>query len=294
MGLKILVTGKQGQVGWELARSMTCLGEVIALDRAGLDLSQPETIRQTLRELRPQLIVNAAAYTAVDQAEKEPDLAQAINGTAPGILAEEAQRLGAALVHYSTDYVFDGTKRTPYRESDPVQPLGVYGQTKLAGEQAIQAVGVPHLILRTSWVYGMRGKNFLLTILRLAREREELKIVEDQTGAPTPSGMLGDFTTQILLQGKGDPVGLLQARGGLYHLSAAGETTWYHFARVLLERISDPERKLQRLLPIPTSAYPTPAQRPAYSVLDNQRLQTAFQLQTPTWEEALSRCTQGA
>jgi dTDP-4-dehydrorhamnose reductase len=187
---RILLTGKNGQVGWELQRTLATLGEVVTLDRQDLDLADPDSIRRVVREHKPNLIVNAAAYTAVDKAEEESDLAMVINGTAPGILAEEAKRLSAAIIHYSTDYVFDGSKNTPYTEEDAPNPLNVYGRTKLAGERAIQAVGAPYLILRTSWVYGMRGKNFLLTILRLARERNEIKVVNDQIGAPTWSRII--------------------------------------------------------------------------------------------------------
>ena len=197
---KILLTGKNGQVGWELERSLQPLGQVIAFDRSGLDLASPDSIRAVIREVKPELIVNPAAYTAVDKAESEPDLAMAVNGVAPGIIAEEAKRLGAALIHYSTDYVFDGTKAEPYTEDDVPKPINVYGKTKLAGEQAVQAIGVPHLIFRTSWVYGMRGKNFLLTILRMAKEKDELRIVDDQFGAPTWSRMIAETTAQVLAQ----------------------------------------------------------------------------------------------
>ena len=198
--MKILLTGKNGQVGWELQRTLTTLGDVVAIDRKGMDLANPDSIRNTIRAVRPDLIVNAAAYTAVDKAESEPELAMAINGIAPGIMAEEAGRLGAAMVHYSTDYVFDGTKTTPYTEGDILNPINVYGKTKLAGEQAVQAAGIPHLIFRTSWVYGLRGRNFLLTILRLAKEWDELKIVDDQIGAPTWSRMVAEATATILAQ----------------------------------------------------------------------------------------------
>lgn len=195
---KILLTGSNGQVGWELQRTLATLGEVIALDRHGMDLVSPDSIRRTIREIKPSLIVNAAAYTAVDKAEFEPELAMAINGIVPGILAEEAKRLGDAVIHYSTDYVFDGSKNTPYTEEGAPNPLNVYGKTKLAGEQAIQAVGTPHLIFRTSWVYGARGKNFLLTILRLVRERDEIKVVNDQIGVPTWSRVIAQSTAHIL------------------------------------------------------------------------------------------------
>jgi len=280
---RILLTGKNGQVGWELHQTLTPLGEVVALDRQQLDLADPDQIRKRVREIKPDLIVNAAAYTAVDRAEAEPGLAMAVNGIAPGILAEEAKRIGAAIVHYSTDYVFDGTKATPYTEEDAPNPLNVYGRTKLAGEQAIRDVGVPHLILRTSWVYGMRGKNFLLTILRLAREREELKIVDDQTGAPTWSRAVAEATARILSAG---PLSL--AAAGIYHLTAAGSTTWHGFARAILTLDPDQsEQVCKHVRPIPTAEYPTPAARPAFSVLSNAKLKAFFGLTLPDWEQSL-------
>lgn len=279
----ILLTGKNGQVGWELQRTLAPLGEVVALDRQQLDLSNPAQIRERVREIKPGLIVNAAAYTTVDRAEAEPELAMAVNGTAPGILAEEAKRAGAAIIHYSTDYVFDATKTTPYTEEDAPNPINVYGRTKLAGEQAIQAVGVPHLILRTSWVYGMRGKNFLLTILRLAREREELTIVHDQIGAPTWSRTIAEATAQILASGAWPA-----SAGGTYHLTASGSTTWYGFAKAILALDPKPsEQVCKRLIPIPTAAYPTPARRPAYSVLSNAKLKADFDVVLPGWKQGL-------
>ncbi|WP_287130165.1 dTDP-4-dehydrorhamnose reductase [Candidatus Cyanaurora vandensis] len=286
--MKILLLGKQGQVGHELSRALLPLGEVVAVDRSQLDLAEPESIRTVVQFVRPQVIVNAAAYTAVDRAEQEPELAYRINTLAPEILAQQARLLNAALVHYSTDYVFDGTQRVPYTETDPTSPLGIYGQTKRAGEEAIQAMGIPHLILRTSWVYGRRGKNFLLTILRLARERTELKIVADQVGIPTPSNFLAQTTTQILQQSQGDPAGFLQTQGGLYHLTCTGVTTWYDFTRAILSQTQDPERQVQTVYPITTDQYPTPARRPAYSVLNTERIQAQFGFTLPTWQEALA------
>jgi len=280
----ILLTGKNGQVGWELQRTLAPLGEVVALDRQQLDLSNPAQIRERVREIKPGLIVNAAAYTTVDRAEAEPELAMAVNGTAPGILAEEAKRAGAAIIHYSTDYVFDGSKTTPYTEEDAPNPINVYGRTKLAGEQAIQAVGVPHLILRTSWVYGMRGKNFLLTILRLAREREELTIVDDQIGAPTWSRTIAEATARILSV---NPLPLADA-SGIYHMTASGSTTWYGFAEAILALDPNPaEQVCKHLKPILTAEYPTPARRPAYSVLSNAKLKAAFGVVLPSWEQGL-------
>ncbi|MBS4095631.1 MAG: dTDP-4-dehydrorhamnose reductase [Sulfuricella sp.] len=279
--MKILVTGKNGQVGWELQRTLAPLGEAVAVDRATLDLRNPDSIRAVIREVKPHLIVNPAAYTAVDKAESEPDVAQAVNGVAPGIMAEEAKRLGAVLVHYSTDYVFDGSKPVAYVEDDPTCPLNVYGRTKLAGEDAVRAVGVPHLILRTSWVYGVRGKNFLLTILRLAKDRDELKIVADQIGAPTWSRLIAETTAQIVAQ----RVKGLQELSGIYNFTAAGNTSWHGFASAIIE--SAGLDKQPRLLPIPTSEYPLPAARPKNSVLSNDKLRREFGVSMPDWRTGL-------
>lgn len=280
---RIMLTGKNGQVGWELQRALAPLGEVVSLDRQQLDLANPVQIRERVREISPDLIVNAAAYTAVDRAEEEPDPAMAVNGVAPGILAEEAKRIGAAIIHYSTDYVFDGKKTSPYTENDTPSPLNVYGRSKLAGEQAVQAAGVPHLILRTSWVYGTRGKNFLLTILRLARERTELKIVDDQIGAPSWSRTIAEATAQILASGAWPA-----SAGGTYHLTASGSSTWYGFAKAILALDPKPsEQVCKRLIPIPTAAYPTPARRPAYSVLSNAKLKADFDVVLPGWKQGL-------
>jgi dTDP-4-dehydrorhamnose reductase len=285
---RILLTGKNGQVGWELQRTLATLGEVVTLDRQDLDLADPDSIRRVVREHKPNLIVNAAAYTAVDKAEEESDLAMAINGTAPGILAEEAKELGAAVIHYSTDYVFDGNKNGPYTEDDAPNSLNVYGKTKLAGEQAIQAVGAPHLIFRTSWVYGTRGKNFLLTILRLAKERDELRIVNDQIGAPTWSRMIAEATAQVMAQ-----ISLPQGQGwaegvsGVYHLTATGQTSWFEFAKAILNYIPGSAAHAPRLTPITTQEYPTPAKRPKNSILSNMRLRQKFGLESPLWEVGL-------
>lgn len=298
---RILVAGKNGQVGFELLNSLAGQGQVVAVGRDQMDLSKPDAVRRTVREIAPDLIINASAYTAVDQAESEPELALAINGVAPGVLAEEAKRLGAALIHYSTDYVFDGSKLAPYSEDDEPRPVSVYGRTKLAGERAIQAVDVPHLILRTSWVYGMRGKNFLLTILRLAREREELSIVDDQLGAPTWSRALAGATSDILSHlGYGRP-GFGEACGeqrGIYNVSAAGQTSWYGFAVAILARAASARSRqsgfaLARvpvLKPITTEQYPLPAGRPRYSVLANAKLRRAFGLALPDWKVGLDEC----
>jgi dTDP-4-dehydrorhamnose reductase len=286
--LKILLTGINGQVGWELQRTLMSLGEVIPAGREIMDLASPDRIRQAIRKFEPHLIVNPAAYTAVDKAELEPELAQAINAVAPGIMAEEARRLGAAIVHFSTDYVFDGDRSTPYQETDATNPLGVYGKTKLEGEIAIQAVDVPHLILRTSWVYSRMGKNFLLTMLKLGRERQELRIVSDQIGAPTWNRAIAEVTAQILAQGIGNLSEFLRDRRGIYHLSAGGETNWHEFATAILA--SDPDRSAQvvtSILPITTADYPTPARRPQYSLLDNSKLHNTFGLSLPNWQQSL-------
>ncbi|MCX7897925.1 MAG: dTDP-4-dehydrorhamnose reductase [Rhodocyclaceae bacterium] len=282
--MKILLTGANGQVGWELVRTLACLGEVVAFDRQGLDLAQPDGIRNTLRTIRPQVIVNAAAYTAVDAAEREKSLAFAINGDAPGILAEEARRLDALLIHYSTDYVFDGKKSAPYREEDPTHPLSVYGQSKQAGEAAIAASGCRHLIFRVSWVYGRRGRNFFLTILRLAREKEELKVVADQIGAPTWSRMIAEATALALARYHGQT--------GLYHLCASGETSWHGFAARIIER-AHAQGLLGKLLPvrpITSAEYPAAAPRPANSRLDCTHLRQDFALTLPDWETQLALC----
>lgn len=267
-------------VGWELEHSLAPLGELRAYDRAGLDLAQPDAIVARVREAKPQLIVNAAAYTAVDRAESEPELAMQVNGTAPGILAEEAKRAGALLVHYSTDYVFDGRKDGPYVEDDAPNPLGVYGRTKLAGERAIQASGCRHLILRTSWVYGLRGKNFLLTMLRLAQERPELRVVDDQFGAPTWCRHIATATAHLAESA------CAADDGGLYHMTAAGSTSWCGFAREILAArgIATP------VVPIATREYPTPARRPANSVLSSARLAARYGLRLPDWPVSLRAC----
>ncbi|PLS67743.1 MAG: dTDP-4-dehydrorhamnose reductase [Cyanobacteria bacterium M5B4] len=279
--MKILLTGATGQVGWELQRALLPLGQVIAPGRDIFDLAEPDKMVNFIRELKPDGIVNPGAYTAVDLAETEPDRAHQVNAVAPGILAEEAQRLGAWFIHYSTDYVFDGQSSTPYLPDDRTNPLGVYGKSKRAGELAIGLVGSNYLILRTAWVYGMRGKNFLRTILRLARERQELKIVCDQTGSPTWSRLIAEVTAQIVPQIKG-----IQ---GIFHLTAAGSTTWYDFAQAILRL--DPDRGqqiVQTVSPIPTAEYPTPARRPSYSVLDCNSLVTQFNLYLPNWQETLA------
>jgi dTDP-4-dehydrorhamnose reductase len=281
--LKILLLGRNGQVGWELERTLAPLGELKAFDRAGLDLADTPRLAAAVRALQPEVIVNAAAYTAVDKAESDRDAAFAVNATAPRVLAEEAKRIGALLVHYSTDYVFDGEKRTPYVEDDATNPLNVYGASKLAGEEAIRKSGCRHLILRTSWVYGPRGKNFMLTMLRLARERPELRVVDDQVGAPTSSIEIARATAQVLVRAAPSP-GL----SDLFHLAARGETSWYGFAQGILARagIATP------IVAIATEGYPTPAHRPRNSRLDCSRLRETFGVTLAPWQEGLEEAMQ--
>ncbi|HSG76637.1 MAG TPA: dTDP-4-dehydrorhamnose reductase [Burkholderiales bacterium] len=275
--MRILLTGATGQVGWELRKTLAPLGEVRVFDRFGLDLADAPVLVATVRALQPDVVVNAAAYTAVDKAEAERDLAFAVNATAPRVLAEEARRIGALLVHYSTDYVFDGEKADPYVEEDATRPINAYGASKLAGEQAILASGCRHLILRTSWVYGPRGKNFYLTMLRLARERPELKVVDDQVGAPTSSLEIARATATLLAKGS----------QGLYHMSAAGETTWCGFARAILERAGS----ATPVVAIRTAEYPTPAKRPRNSRLDCSKLRAEHGVSLARWERALDEVT---
>jgi dTDP-4-dehydrorhamnose reductase len=277
--LKILLLGRNGQVGWELERLLAPQNELTALGRAELDLADVPRLVATVRALQPEAIMNAAAYTAVDKAESERDAAFAVNATAPRALAEEAKRIGALLVHYSTDYVFDGAKATPYVEEDAPNPINVYGASKLAGERAIAATGCRHLILRTSWVYGPRGSNFMLTMLRMARERPELRVVDDQVGAPTSSRAIARATAAVLARA-------LQSSelAGLYHLAARGETSWCGFARAIFQQadVATP------VVPIRTEEYPTPARRPRNSRLDCSRLRTAFGVTLDPWEEGLA------
>lgn len=307
---KILLIGKTGQVGADLASLLPALGEVVGLGRNELDLRKPAEIRGRILEERPSVIVNAAAYTAVDRAETEEELAFAINAKAPAVMAEAARRVSALLVHYSTDYVFDGLKGAPYTEEDSPNPMNAYGRTKLEGEKAVQAAGVPHLIFRSSWVYATRGRNFLLSILRLATEREELRIVRDQIGAPTWSREIAAATARVLGQvfRATDAARSIERVTGVYHVTAAGETTWYDFARVILEEAASiptttpwfasatQGRPLiaKRIVPIATSEYPTPARRPAYSVLSNARLSSAFRLQLPEWRAQLQKAFRAA
>ena len=299
----ILLIGTNGQVGRELNSRLPRIAEVTPLDRQRLDLTQPEEIRRAIRSFHPAVIVNAAAYTAVDKAESEETLARAINAEAPAVMAEEAKKIGASLIHFSTDYVFDGSKNSPYVEDDPPNPQNVYGRTKLEGERALQASGAAHLIFRTAWVYAPAGRNFLLTILRLATQREELKIVRDQIGAPTLSSEIAAATTNILAQvcdNERRPFSLADL-SGIYHMTAGGETNWYAFATAILEEAgASPAASpwfaaatnslpliARRVIPISTQEYPTPARRPAYSVLSNARLNRTFSVQLPDWRKQL-------
>jgi len=287
--MRILLTGGTGQVGHELRSALEGVGQVTAPARNALDLASADSIAAAVRATIPALIVNAAAYTAVDQAEVEPDLAMAVNGHALQVLAEEALRCGAAVVHYSTDYVFDGHQTGPYAEDDATGPLNAYGLSKLAGEQAIAAAGCPHFIFRTSWIYGPRGRNFLLTLLRLLRERRELRIVADQVGAPTPARFIADATATILRElapgGKLDSRRFAEA-SGIYHMTAAGQTSWHGFARAILEGIGS-DADVQA---ITSTENPTPARRPASSVLDNGKLRRRFGVALPDWKVGLRQC----
>jgi dTDP-4-dehydrorhamnose reductase len=288
----ILLTGVNGQVGYELARSLQGLGNLVALDRTKLDLDNLDQIRRVVREVKPTLIVNPAAYTAVDKAETDVDAAWRLNADAPGILAEEAKRLGAAMVHYSTDYVFEGGKEGAYLEDDAVNPQSMYGRSKLAGEQAIAASGCTHMIFRTSWVYGTHGKNFLLTMLRLGAEREELSVVADQYGAPTWAATIAALSANVLSQAcastQGDGREWWQQYSGIYHLTAGGSTSWYGFAEAIFELSDLPKKPV--LKSISTVAYPTPAARPSNSRLSNDKLHRSFGLRAPDWYEALRLC----
>lgn len=299
----ILLIGTNGQVGRALNSALPRIGEVTALDRQRLDLTRPEEIRRAIHNFHPAFIVNAAAYTAVDKAESEENVARAVNAEAPAVMAEEAKKIGASLIHFSTDYVFDGSKTTPYDEDDPANPQNVYGRTKLEGERAIQASGAAHLIFRTAWVYATQGRNFLLTILRLATQREELRIVRDQIGVPTLNSEIAGATTKILAQicdAEGGPFSLADL-SGIYHMTAGGETTWYDFANAILEETAKTPTAgpwfaaatsnlpliARRVIPITTNEYPTSARRPAYSVLSNARLNRTFSLQLPDWRKQL-------
>jgi dTDP-4-dehydrorhamnose reductase len=281
----ILLIGKNGQVGWELRRTLSPMARVMAVDYPEIDLADAAAARRLVLDNKPNVVLNAAAYTAVDKAESETKMAQLINGVAPGVLAEAAKQVGALMIHYSTDYVFDGTKQTPYLETDPPNPLGTYGRTKLEGDEAVRAAGGNHLIFRLCWVYGARGQNFLLTMQRLARERETLRVVKDQFGCPTWSRLIAEATTLALTQ-------VLAARDvsvfkGTYHLAAGGSTNWHTFASRIVEMMPEAERRCREVVAITAAEYPTPAKRPTYSVLDCGKLKKTFGIQLPDWENGL-------
>ncbi|HEX3139754.1 MAG TPA: dTDP-4-dehydrorhamnose reductase [Rhizobacter sp.] len=291
--MKILLFGKNGQVGWELQRALAPLGEVVALDSRSpsplsADFSKPESLGATVRTVAPQIIVNAAAYTAVDKAESEPELARAINASAVGVLAREAAALGAWMAHFSTDYVFDGSGSTPWLEDSPTRPLGVYGRTKLEGEEAIRASGVRHLIFRTSWVYAARGGNFAKTMLRLAQERDRLTVINDQIGAPTGADLLADITAHALRAAQRQP-----ALSGTYHAVASGETSWHGYAQHVIEYARTAGQPIKvaadAIEPVPTSAFPTPAKRPGNSRMNTRKLQENFGLILPQWQAGVER-----
>jgi len=306
MSLHVLVTGATGQVGWQLQRTLAPLGEVVARTRSQLDLSKPDETAKYVRELAPDIVINAAAYTAVDKAETEPDLAQTVNAVTPGRIAQELVRTGGLLVHYSTDYVFDGSKAGPYLEDDPTGPLNVYGQTKLAGEHAIAESGCAHIILRTSWVYDTRGKNFLRTVLRLAREREELRMVNDQYGAPTWARAIAEVTAQIVARCAQQRERSGWDIGGVFHLTAGGTTTWAGFAEEILNEYESlaawpadtgefgSPLMAERVVAISSDQYKTPARRPRNSVLSNEKLLSVFGLRLPDWKVLLRLALQDA
>ena len=284
--MKILITGSTGQLSRELQLALAGEGKVLALGHKVLDLAEPGQIRQQVRLLRPDLIINAAAYTSVDQAQNERKQAFAVNATGPGVLAEEAAKLGVPLIHYSTDYVFNGRKQSPYTEADSPAPLSVYGESKLAGEQAIQAVDGEHLILRTSWVYSMHGANFLLTMQRLLQERDSLSVVNDEIGAPTWAGTIAAVTAEMVRKWRSGAGSL----NGLYHLTATGETSWYGFACTIADHLQGQGLLRARIEPILSANYPTAAQRPLNSRLSCSRLQRDWQIELPDWQAALSQC----
>ena len=288
--MKILLTGKTGQVGWELNRSLSKLATVFAMGRDQMDLSKPETLRPVIQEIRPNIIINAAAYTAVDKAESEPELAMTINGVAPGVIAEEAKTVGAAMIHYSTDYVFDGEATSPYEEEDPTNPISIYGKSKLAGEQTVIQADIPHIIIRTGWVYSLRGSNFLLTMQKLAQAKHQIKVVDDQIGGPTWSRTIAESTVRILEPRlKGDAIkSPIFSHSGVFHMTCGGKTNWFGFANKILELSNLLEGT--EVIPIPTIEYPTPAIRPKYSILSNKKLQQTFHHEMPQWQEALREC----
>lgn len=284
----LLLIGKNGQLGWELQRTLATLGEVTAVDYPDIDLAKPESLSDLIRNVSPQILVNAAAYTSVDKAESESDIAWLVNAEAPGVMAEEARRLNAAFIHFSTDYVFDGKKGSPYVETDHPNPLNVYGKSKLGGEQAVEAVGGSYLIFRTSWVFSLRQGGFVTKVLQWARQHETLRIVDDQIGSPTWARMLAEATAQVIAQGRAEPVDYIREKAGLYHLAGSGAASRYEWAKAILEL--DPHREEQRvkeLLPAKSSEFPSAAARPAQSGLNVSRFEMAFAMNVPGWMECL-------
>lgn len=280
---KILILGSYGQVGWELRRTLSPLGQIIAHDRDTFDLTSIDFTRRSLQEIKPHVIVNAAAYTAVDKAETDQAACMAINAHAPQLLAEEAKKLNSLLIHYSTDYVFNGSSSHPYKEHDKPNPQNIYAQSKLAGDQAILSSGCPHVILRTSWVYGSRGHNFMLTMLKLAQQKDTLKIVDDQIGAPTWSRLIAESTAQVIAR--------YQGQDGIYNLTSAGKTSWFGFAKAIFDLYSAKKGlKIPQLISIPSSEYPVPAKRPQNSLLCHEKLQKTFNIRLPDWKDALEMC----
>ncbi len=287
--MKILLLGKNGQLGWELHRTLQPLGAVHSLDYPEIDLAQPESVRAVILDIRPQIIVNATAYTAVDEAETHRDLAMAINAHAPGIMAQAAAELGSIFIHYSTDYVFDGKKGSPYVETDSPNPLNVYGYSKLAGEQAISQVGGAYLILRTSWVYSLRRDSFVTKVLQWAREKETLRIVDDQISCPTSARMLAETTALLLARGGQNPMEYISERAGIYHLAGGGACSRYEWAKAILKYDPNPQEQIvQQVLPARTKDFPAPAKRPLYSALDCEKFEKTFPIKIPAWEETLT------
>jgi len=286
--MRILLLGKHGQLGWELHRTLQPLGEVIALDYPEIDLTSPDSIRVTVLKSQPELIINAAAYTDVDRAESEPEIAMAVNGLAPGLLAEQAKALGAALIHYSTDYVFDGKKGSPYVETDTPNPINVYGRSKLEGERSVSQVNGSYLILRTSWVYSLRGESFVTKVLSWAREQETLRIVGDQIGSPTWARMLAEATTELLAAGRDEVIGWIDERKGFYHLAGSGSTSRLDWARATLRYDPDKDSQITRtIMPALSADFPTPTERPLFSALNCDHFMETFNLRLPDWESTL-------
>jgi dTDP-4-dehydrorhamnose reductase len=288
--MKILLTGKTGQVGWELNHMLSKTDTVFAMGRDRMDLSKPETLGSVIQEVRPDIIINAAAYTAVDKAESEPELAMTVNGVAPGVIAEEARKIGAGIIHYSTDYVFDGKATSPYKEEDPTCPLSVYGKSKLAGENAVIQAGIAHIIIRAGWVYSLRSSNFLLTMQKLAQTRKHIRVVNDQTGAPTWAKAIAEGTARILERSlkRSATKPKVFTGSGVFHMTCGGETSWFGFAKKIFELSGLSENT--ELIPIPTTDYPTPAVRPQHSLLSNRKLKQVFHYEMSHWQDALGEC----